>query len=195
MMICEGPAGCGLHVGVRSLVDERPTHGPRLAVLLSRGELAVVVGACAPAGVQLWAAAGAQALAPVGHPPPSHQSIGGGVPSEGWGQRRRGVEARARQGPRGKDRALLYGTARHRSEPSPQPLNLTLILTLTPNPNPDPNPIQAQRRRWRHPGAARPGCTQPRRSALIRPNPNPSPDPDPSPNPSPISNHNPDRVQ
>jgi hypothetical protein len=25
-MICEGPAGCGLHVGVRSLVDERPTH-------------------------------------------------------------------------------------------------------------------------------------------------------------------------
>jgi hypothetical protein len=94
-MICEGPAGCGLHVGVRSLVDERPTHGPRLAGLLSRGELAVVVGACAPAGVQLWAAAGAQALAPVGHPPPSHQSIGGGAPSEGWGQRRRGVEARA----------------------------------------------------------------------------------------------------
>ena len=179
--------------GAGSVVVQRPTRAAaRRAAVQGRARGG---GGCVCAGWGAAVGSGRSAGAGAGRPPPSHQSMGGGAPSEGWGQRRRGVEARARQGPRGKDRALLYGTARHTSEPSPQPLNLTLILTLTPNPNPDPNPIQARRRRWRHPGAARPGCTQPRRSALIRPNPNPSPDPDPSPNPSPISNHNPDRVQ
>ena len=162
--------------GAGSVVVQRPTRAAaRRAAVQGRARGG---GGCVCAGWGAAVGSGRSAGAGAGRPPPpSHQSIGGGAPSQGWGQRRRGVEARARQGPRGKDRALLYGTARHTSEPSPQPLNLTLILTLTPNPNPDPNPIQARRRRWRHPGAARPGCTQPRRSALIRPNPNPQPRP------------------
>jgi hypothetical protein len=119
MMICEGPAGCGLHVGVRSLVDERPTHGPRLAGLLSRGELAVVVGACAPAGAQLWAAAGAQALAPVGHPPPPTNPLvevrlakGGG--SDGGGLRRA-------LGKDGAARTARCSTVRRGTEAIPRP--------------------------------------------------------------------------
>ena len=91
---------------------------PRLAGLLSRGELAEVVGACAPAGAQLWAAAGAQALAPVGHPPPTNPwgevrlAKGGG--SDGGGLRRA----------LGKDRAARTArcsTVRRGTEAIPRP--------------------------------------------------------------------------
>ena len=88
-MICEGPSGCGQHVGVRSLVDERPTRGPRLAGQLSRGELACPGASSRRWRVCVrrrlgrlllvrtpqaaWAAAGARAPAPAeATPPPNH---------------------------------------------------------------------------------------------------------------------------